>query len=300
MKINFFTIFFSVCRGTSMFPILTHMPIKRVLFHLLFLVMLLAGFVTFCKIFPAVKFKDRLITDIHKEFGNIDNTDHGFSPTVSPGQKRLLEIVPGYVMAYFPDNQFSSNELGTKKFNRGIIWNPGFAGMWIKQPNESFVIIPLIYTTKIFSRFSSDNLTPKDAGLMTSTVKEFYDTKGPFVFGSLAQMASTFLFSYLFSAYFMELLRGLFCVLIFNTLFTGCYSFGGGAAMAGLRYRNLWVIGVYASFPALLIASFFPAFDLPYFDYSTIYLFAFLGYFLFIFSKFQRMRAKTIDDDGDI
>ncbi len=300
MNMNFFNIFFSVCRGTSLFPILTYMPIKRVLIHLAILVTLLAGFITVCKTFPAIQFKNRILTDINKEFGSIENTNHGFLPTVSPKQKRLLEIVPGYVMAYFPDNQFNSNELGTKKFDRGIIWNPGFAGMWIKQPNDGFVIIQLIYTTKIFSRFSSENLTPKNAGLMTETIKEFYDTKGPFVFGNLPQMASTFLFSYLFSSYFMELLRGLFCVLIFNTLFTGCYSFGGGAAMAGLRYRNLWVIGVYASFPALLIASFFPAFDLPFFDYSTIYLFAFLGYFLFIFSKFQRMRAQTIDDDGDL
>lgn len=307
ITIDFFRILASVCRETTMFPILALLPFRRALLHLFMLTIMLAMVVTACRIYPALELRDKIMSGLTEEFGTIKASEGGFLPEIAPEKRRFMEILPTYLLTYFPNKEFTFADMNTGDFSRGVLMTPGFVTLWIKKPDSGFVLIPIVYSTSMLNRFSSDSLTPVNGEVMVETAREMYDAKGPFIFDDVNSVASSFTIYYVVLRYLMELGRALFCVLVFNTLFTGCYSIGGGAAMAGMRYRNLWIMGVYASFPALIIASFFPALDLPYFDYSTVYLFAFLGYFMFIFNKLQRLTISRIDiiggkkddDDGD-
>eukprot|EP00831_Metopus_contortus_P031827 TRINITY_DN25867_c0_g1_i1.p2 TRINITY_DN25867_c0_g1~~TRINITY_DN25867_c0_g1_i1.p2 ORF type:complete len:301 (+),score=47.45 TRINITY_DN25867_c0_g1_i1:979-1881(+) len=281
-----------------MFPILALLPFRRALLHLFMLTIMLALFITACRIYPALELRGKIMSGLTGEFGTIKASDGGFLPEIAPEKRRSMEILPTYLLSYFPNKEFTLADMHIGDFSRGVLMTPGFVTLWIKKPESGFVLIPIVYSTSILNRFSSDSLTPVNGEVMIETVKEMYDVKGPFIFEDVNSVASSFTIYYVVLRYLLEFARALFCVLVFNTLFTGCYSIGGGAAMAGMTYRNLWIMGVYASFPALIIASFFPAFDLPYFDYSTVYLFAFLGYFMFIFNKLQRLTISRIDIIG--
>ncbi len=59
------------------------------------------------------------------------------------------------------------------------------------------------------------------------------------------------------------------------------------------RYLIFWKSGLYAGFPAMIIAGCFPLLDLPFFDYGQVYFFAFFIYWLTILWRCKNEWAGT-------
>ena len=54
-----------------------------------------------------------------------------------------------------------------------------------------------------------------------------------------------------------------------------------------LKYSERFVIGIYASFPPLLVATVFRAFELPYLSFNSVYVIGFSLYLIVIFARLQ-------------
>jgi hypothetical protein len=54
-----------------------------------------------------------------------------------------------------------------------------------------------------------------------------------------------------------------------------------------LKYSERFVVGIYASFPPLLVAAVFRAFELPYLSFNSVYVIGFSIYLIVIFARLQ-------------
>ena len=293
---NFFRIIFSICRETSRFPELSVLPLYRAILHLLLLAIILAG-VTVGLQYPAIESGfSRAEKTIRDNFGQIQVTPQGLLPSLDPKQARKVEMLSGILLEYFPSADIKPQELQTDKYEQGVVWTPGVVVMWRKGTP----VIPVFYSTKLLEQHREFKLHPATSEGIIAAVKDLYAPAGPFFLSDFS-----FLFSWLmrlalgctYIMYFLIVFGG---ALLFTTLFTGFYSLGGGIAMIGLKFKNLWLIGLYAGMPALIVASVVTGLNLPYVDFSTVYLFGFLGYFFFIISRMQRDTLKRDrDPSGD-
>ncbi|MDD3118985.1 MAG: hypothetical protein PHQ27_07395 [Victivallales bacterium] len=290
---NFFRIIFSVCRETAMFPVLARLPLYRTILHLLLLAILLAGVMTGLQ-YPTVKAViGQAEQTVTAQFGAIRSTGEGLVPAIDPERRRQVEIFPGLVLNYFPGAEVKPGDLPWDKYDRGVVWTPGVVVAWRK---DAPVVVPLIYSVKLLERGQEIKLYPGSREGIVATIGELYDPAGPFWFDDFAQFFPWLERLVLGGSYVIYFLLVFGGVLVFNTLFTGFYALGGGLAMCGMRYRNLWQMGIYAGIPALIVAAVATGLTLPYVDFSTIYLFGFLGYFFFIISRLQR---KLPGDGGN-
>jgi hypothetical protein len=67
---------------------------------------------------------------------------------------------------------------------------------------------------------------------------------------------------------------------------------------ARFRFGQMMALSLYCGFPAVLIASAMPAFDLDQIDYQTVYMFCFLPYFLVVINRLERgLRTETSEED---
>ena len=66
----------------------------------------------------------------------------------------------------------------------------------------------------------------------------------------------------------------------------------GGRYPIRLTYAQFWKTGIYAGFPALLVASAFPALNLPFFTFSTVYMTGLLIYWLYTAHRLERRLAE--------
>jgi len=289
---NFFKVLFSVCTGTERFAELSRLPLWRSLLHLMLLATLLATMITALR-FPDIDAVARKITaTLHAEFGEIKVTSNGFVPSIRPQERRRVTVYPGTVVEYFPDTGFKDKDLRVDDFSNGVVWTPGIAVLWLKT-GSGFMLLPLNYAPQALQEFGKVNFMPVTPAGIVAFVKDLGRPAGPFMYAGFHDFANTMERTVLLFSGFMEVLLIFGGAVLFTSVFTGFFSIGGGASMLGMRYRNMWTIGLYAGFPAMLVAAVVSGFELPYFDFSTVYLFGMLGYFFVIIGRIQRQRMDN-------
>jgi len=301
---NFFRVVKEVCLGTTIFQEIENYSLRRTFCHLLFLAFWLALAVAVCQYVGMNRFRERLEPAMTKEFGELAATPTGLRPQLKPEQSRTLAVTSRLILNYFPGSEIKTDELRTGQYEAGVIWTPGAVVCWQNKGGGSFFVWPFVVDTG--ARISIRDLFPSSPAGIASLVKKFYHPivmEPPLSFHSLLM---GLLGGYAGAIFLISFLRIIGLVLLFNTLFTGCYSMAGGATSTGMTFKKIFTIGVYAGFPALIVASIIPAFDIDLVDFNTVYLFGFLAYFLFVFSRIQRQRIQERwgkkmqgDDDDD-
>ena len=82
---------------------------------------------------------------------------------------------------------------------------------------------------------------------------------------------------------------GILALALFYTgLFAGMFRLTSSRRLQTLTFGEFWKIGVYAGFPVMLVASCFPAFDLPYLSYSTVFMIGLVVYWLVAVARVER------------
>ena len=287
---NFLRVLKEVCSGTTIFPQIADYPLRRTLLHLGMLAILLSLFIACCQYWSVNRFRERLDPALHKEFGELVNSKDGLRPALHPETARTLALTNRVILNYFPDANIKTGELRTKQYDMGLLWTPGAVLCWQNKGGNSFLVWPLLITP--MEKVPLRDLFPSSTDGIAALVKKIYHPAPMEPEMDIRALLLGLLWSYTGVIYLVSMLRILFFVLLFTTLFTGCYSLAGGAASTGLRFKQIFTIGIYAGFPALMVASVIPAFDIDLIDFNTVYLFGFLAYFLFVFSRIQRQRLQ--------
>lgn len=70
-------------------------------------------------------------------------------------------------------------------------------------------------------------------------------------------------------------------------LFSIFYRYIGGRGITKLSFREIFCSGFYASIPAMIVASFFPVFDLPFFRFETIFMIGYVIYFMAVLNYLE-------------
>jgi hypothetical protein len=80
--------------------------------------------------------------------------------------------------------------------------------------------------------------------------------------------------------------------LLYTAIFVLVFRLTGGRQLRILSLSEFWRVGIYAGFPVMLFASCFPAFDLPFLRYDTVYMIGLVGYWLVVTGRIERANIE--------
>ena len=300
---SFFNILFGVCKGTEIFMQLFRLSIWKALWHLLILAVLCTAFVTIAKSFPLFKDINNACDTITEQFGTVKLTEKGIFPSISPEKPRLVQLTDSANITYIPELKNATLPDFDQNSNAsGLFWTPGLIAGWYKTDVADYLLFPLIYnhrktgiSTKPFQKenilqYLKDNYSDGNPLKIPDSSVNIEDYK-VLIKGYAA-----------FITFFLHFLQILFQPLILTSIFALIFNLIGNRNLKILQFKDVFVTAIYAGFPAIIIASFFPAFDLPM-DFSTVYIFCFAVYFIYIMSRLERdlsgEKPEVPADDDD-
>ncbi|MEI8245175.1 MAG: hypothetical protein WCI51_05045 [Lentisphaerota bacterium] len=300
---SFFNTLLGVCKGTEIFMQLFRLSPWKALWHLLILTTLCAIFITTVKTFPLYKDIDIACDAVAEQFGPVKFTDNGIFPSTEPGRGRVVQLTETATITYIPDlNTATLPDFDGENSTRGVFWSPGLVAGWYKTDATEYLLVPLIYAPQK-ARISARPFQ-KD-GIM-QYLKENSSAGNPFRLPVSSINAADMKIPVKIYATVITLgfqfLQILFQTVLLTALFTMIFNLVGSRNFKILKFRNIFVTAVYAGFPAIIVASFFPAFDLPL-DFNTVFIFCFAVYFIYIMSRLERdlsgEKPETPADDDD-
>ncbi len=296
-NMSFAAIFISVCRGVKDFPRLMNMSPVRVVLHLFFLSFLMAMLITVSRSLDVFSSINQLCDGIQQQCGDFVMDANGLRPELAPNKPKTI-FAADCSLRYFPDDNFDLKVIKKDIGNVGVIWTPGIMVLWIRLANKHYSAVPLIYPV-FQGRWGANELAERLNEMSDLTIGELTDyirTKGNpqgefnvnFTHGSI-EVIRPAIKIYAATIIFIAFLGQIFFqALFFIGIYSIIFSFIGGGEIKALKFRQIFAVGSYCAFPAIFIASFFPAFQLQ-FDYQTVFLLAFLIYLVVVFNFLQRV-----------
>ena len=286
-KINFLTAVSSVCVSREMFKNLKNQGIWRAVLHLVFLAFL-------CSCFILLAGHDYLLKRIEKPLDNFESAVGS------------IIIEQG---AIFPEKDRDRPYEITLDENMKLIYAPNLGVInpnWIEKKGITILWVPRMWSVvlknaeyspfQIFTGFPNSTIQEKSEAKDMDELMAYLHKRGSvadknikkadprtFTFDRL-DIERTYLGCYFF--YFW----GEFCVqtLFITVMFSIFYRYLGARGFSKLKFREIFVSGLYTAIPPMLIAALFPALDLPFFDFTTIFLIAFCVYFICVLNFLER------------
>lgn len=285
---SFFNILFGVCKGTEIFLQLFRLSPWKALWHLLILTTLCAMFITAAKTVPLYKDIDIACDTIAEQFGPIKFTDTGIFPTIDQTKNRVVQLTENATVTYIPDFQAAAiPDFDQESSSRGLFWSPGLIAGWYKTDSADYLLVPLIYATQK-ARIST---MPFQKDSIMTYLKENSSATNPLKLPvnslNAAEMKLPVKIYATMITFCLQFIQIMFQSLVLTAIFTMIFNLVGSRNFKILKFKNIFVTAIYAGFPAIIIASFFPAFDLPM-DFNTVYIFCFALYFIYIMSRLER------------
>jgi hypothetical protein len=203
---------------------------------------------------------------------------------------------------YFPDkDSVNLQDLEKTDSIYGVVWTPGLAFLWVKNDARQFEIKPIFFSSKLKNNPAEPQLY--DIEGLKKFIDTYYSIDPPTNIVELWErvypgrtdvvkftpLTSSFKIMGTIFVFVMIFIRGVFSVLFFASILSVVYYFIGKDAVSKLSMRSLLVVGIYTSFPALVVASLFDALALPFLEFQTVFLFGFLVYLFAVFNRLQRM-----------
>lgn len=297
-KVSFLTALAGSCSGISVFYRLRSQSWVRTVFHLILMGMFCSLLMTWgevhrkrgvfqagMKIFESV-FGSRILSD-----------DRGLVPEKSPQIERSLKLPNEGALWYIPSGKLSGTAEQIEKHSYLILWAPGGlatavrtdAGRWTTHtmlPGDERVKLSgsVVMTT---SQLLKLNLVSKEKW-------DFDDLESL----SVQNLAGTFQGIWTVSLFIQNLCLTLLLPVLYTAIFVGMFRLTShGRYPVHLSLSEFWKIGVYAGFPAMLVATAFPALDLPLFSFSTVYMAGLLIYWLYTTAVIER--ESTEQESGE-
>ncbi len=275
MNINFIQTVFSICKGTQCFTQLYKNSIYRAILHLLLLSLSCGLFIATTQSFIAsneLKEYTRLFNDI---FGEIEVSEKGIIPAAKPTNIKQL----GYqklLITYIPKDK-RMTKINIEDYNKGLIFKSNLFLFWGKITDTQLKVMPFLASKNDTDSLNLINPLILSESALFNLVNESKDIKidknfygeYPFEFSSLIIL---FFLSHFVSNSFIIFMISLVYTLMFAIFFLMPSS------KRKIKFVNFFVLGIYMGFPGIIIAAFFPAFNLPLLEYPTVYALSFLIY----------------------
>ena len=303
---NFFKALIGTCKGTKVFVDLLSQSLSKALLHLLLLALFCSFFITLCTYYT----NSQEIDDIFSKFGKLQVGKKGITAEKINETRSFLINDSEYRISYLPAiNRGKLPEIDADNVATGFLWTPTMFASWVKSGTDSFILMPFVYRSDM--QLSSVNVerdsvlnyikrnTSTDGKLFYNTQYSFWNTIRNYFKSNSTKISNAQELSLdtikdyckisLTSIIFSKSLGGiLFQVLLFVMMFSFILNLSNkntGAPV--LLYKTRYIIGLYTSFPPLLIATMFRAFELPFLSFNSIYVLCFSIYLIVVFTHLQ-------------
>ncbi len=284
---NFFKTIIEICKGTKIFLELKKYSLRKTLGYTTLLILICSFFIAI----PQTQRVNTIVSDITSKlsdhFGQFTIEKDGIYTTFEREKNKSLITKNHYRIDYIFDYNVNIEELKNSICSEGLIWTPKALLSWMKKDGELFFLNnPFLSLKKRESIFTEVTLLPflaevakepYDSIIETDEILNFEDFNSPIL-----------IFTFLFLGY--NFLPMLFVNITYMLIFSLMHTFLN-AKISLKQIKKQFIINTFISLPGVLIASFFPAFELG-FDYTTILLSSFVLYSFPVYVRLTLEKSK--------
>lgn len=297
---NFFTALLGTCKDTKVFTKLLSQTPGRAFWHLCILVLICSLFIMLCTYSRTSHGIDEAFARIKETFGDIQVNKNGITAKNVNENKSILVADNLRRITYLSSISKSGlPEIDADDVNSGLLWTPTMFALWVKISPDKFLFFPFAYYSN--RELSAENIK---RSAIAPYIKDNTSLKDKFIchFPELSWSVLNDYYKHLFISveFFGNLIGIILQVLFFVMMFSFILNLSAqntGAPV--LKYSARFTIGIYASFPPLLIATMFRAFELPLLSFSSVYIICFAIYLIVIFTHLQLdLNTRTPDKTG--
>lgn len=290
-KTSFIQAVSSVCVSREIFLKLKQQRLWRALMHIVFLAFL-------CSCFIVIAGHEHMLNKIDKQLdlfeasaGSIIRRNGAFYPEKEPDKAYEIMLSPKMKLVYSPRfEDFKCNWIN--KAGTTILWFPKFWCVTLMSPDSKNI--------RLFSGpqdSSMQNMMDVDdcdelmeyleKRSIQAVKKNIPDDDKSFIVSRI-EIERIYLGSIFFYYWIEFCLQTLFMTLLFAVF----YRFIGGRNISKLSFKEIFCSGIYAAAPSMLVASFFPALDLPFIPFETVFITGYFIYFLCVLNYLERNAAQ--------
>ncbi len=300
---NFITTLISICSGTEVFLQLLKSSWRRAIAYFLLLAFLCSVLAVLMQSFPVKLTIVKYCTALYGQFGVAKFSEKGLLPSKNldkPSFVRLeenrIDFIPDGkdISVFNPDDGIA---------NRGILWLPTSVVLWIKT-NSEFYTFPLFFS---FAKIPERGRITKNPGQGIQSYAEKnsfqpsrYLSEPPLDFSRIHTSILVVMLVLVFVNIFITMLFFIpMSAVFFSSVF---FLTGKGDLPDEISFSSLFTIALYASFPGMIIATFYYGLNLPFLDFQTVCLVCFLVYLMVVLSRIKSMNKpepeeESFDDD---
>ena len=297
--VSFLKAFFGTCSGRGIFYALRFNSWGRCIFHI-FLLSIISGVIIgqaqIRRAKGSIEAAEVAFTNIFGKEICIDEKRSTWN-WVCPAQDSAFAremALPGGGRFYYTGVASTVPESLKNVTGPLIVWSPDTFAMAVPAGDNSYNSIVI----------SADGTMKRSRGSL-KVVTDVFKEKGkklPADPGKLKKESVSDIFYGIsallgFSLTVGAVLRNFLLVWLYTGLFMGMYRLLNGASgrLHFLTLREMWKCGIYAAFPAMTIASFFPILDLPFVSYETVFMIGLLVYWMAVTAKLERTPVENKD-----
>lgn len=309
-KSGFLKTFISVCSGTSVFPKLVGYPLFKAIWHLVLLAVICASANIAMRYHPFNVEFEKACADLQKRFGGVEYTSVGIVPEKLATKSGAL-MLEDLRVDYMPSLKKLDDFKPDGDFDYGIVWTPRSIFLWARVGDKPVPVLPLIVPELVDSSTLNDRLafywnrmqdqSESDSSLRsfaemyeipsTQTIKNDSDLFRDFK-SNLMQVPLRLPTLYIFYLASEMLVNILIVSPLYILIFTMFSATLGKSEMLGLKFPQLLIIGIYTGMPGTVIATLYTILNLPYLDFQSVFLIAYLVYSFPVFGRMRLNRMK--------
>lgn len=315
--VGFWSALRGTCCGTDIFFRVRYNSAWRTLWHLVLMTILVTAGIVWGEGRRLGKVVDETERLVVAEFGSeIRMTPEALVPLLRPEEARSIDLPGNGRLCYVPELEkgmrLEPDSIALLDFL--VIWSPRFLGCaWQTEPGnwqfgqespvpEEESAVPAAGTEPLFRRIGLTfrNFTTKElcdflAGGVTVSASWPRQEPPELPVSSLFDAVSVSV------AFLLSLGRfaGVLLLALFYTLiFAGVSRLSLGNRKTVLNFAQFWKVGVYAGFPVMLVAGCFPALDLPFFSYSTVFMIGLVIYWMIAATRLERSGSDFNEENS--
>ena len=301
---GFFRAFFGTCSGREIFASLRHQSWGKTILHLFILSLITGTIVGGVRSFRMNSGVAALEAAFTETFGGELRLDRAkrapFSaliPAEDPKKPREMAL-PGRGRLYYTGT--ARQVPGSLKDPRPflVVWTPATLYL-IQNEGEKYAIVTQNAATSEMDRRSGSRADVeqifRDAPAALPENFSSMDTeKTEDLFAAFSSLVSVFLVLW-------SVGRNFVLVWIYTGIFMLMYRLLNGPAgkLRALTPGEMWKCGIYASFPPMAVASFFPALELPLLSFETVFMLGLLIYWMAVMAWIERGPAENEEHNDE-
>lgn len=304
------------CCGTDIFFRLRYNSVWRTLWHLVLITILVTAAIVWgegSRLGERIDEIERLVT---AEFGSeIRMTPEALTPALRPEVARSIDLPGNGRLCYLPDfrkgMKIEPDTVALLDFL--VIWSPRFLGCaWQTEPGnwqfgqeapvpEQAEAVPAAGTVPFFRGvgLTFRNFTTKE---LCDFLAAGVEVSAPWPRQEPPELPVATLFDAVSVSVALLISLGRFAgllllALLYTLIFAGVSRLSLGGRRPVLNFAQFWKVGVYAGFPVMLVAGCFPAFDLPFFSYSTVFMIGLVIYWMIAAARIERSSFESNEEN---